>query len=186
MQPTKFLIDGVDRLGKSTLIKNLMDRLGYYQVIHFDKPIKLTKYERMFLNGKSPEEKYQEACNKNMFRMIQSDAKFIFDRTHLGEPVYAKRYRRYCGDYVFEIEKSHDTDSARLILLTTSDFSFQKDDGESHDWSQRVTEQQDFIKAFCRSSIKDKIIIDVNNGQGGYKNPRTILAEALKISVQDL
>jgi hypothetical protein len=189
-QPTKFLIDGVDRLGKSTLIHNILNELGYHLVVHFDKPQLLLAYRPAFHDlSKSKNDSlrdYQFECNDNMFKIVHGGSKCIFDRTHLGEPVYAKRYRNYDGNYVFDIEKSYDTSESRLVLLTTSDFSFQEDDGESHDWSQRVQEQQDFIKAFCKSSIKDKIIIDVHNGSGGFKKPNEILAEALKCSVQDL
>jgi hypothetical protein len=33
-----YIIEGLDRLGKSTLIKNIQHRFGFYQVIHFGKP----------------------------------------------------------------------------------------------------------------------------------------------------
>jgi hypothetical protein len=38
------IIEGLDRLGKSTLIKNIQHRFGFYQVIHFGKPEILDKY----------------------------------------------------------------------------------------------------------------------------------------------
>lgn len=189
--PSKFLIDGIDRLGKSTLINNIMNELGYHQVIHFDKPVSLAKYNKPdYLYHRKVNEdlqEYQFECNINMFKMIHGNsAKIIFDRTHLGEMVYASKYRGYDGKYIYDIEKNHDTSDSRLILLITTDFSFQKDDGESFDWSERVNEQQDFINAFLKSNIKDKVIIDVNNGRGGYKKESQILAEALKINIQNL
>jgi hypothetical protein len=41
---TKFMIDGIDRLGKSSLIKRIQDELGYHLVIHYDKPQILQRY----------------------------------------------------------------------------------------------------------------------------------------------
>jgi len=178
--PNQFLIDGIDRLGKSTLIENLLNELGYHLVVHYGKPKKLTAYQPKHLHDDSPERKYQEACNKEMFYMINAGIKVIFDRTHLGEMVYAPLYRKYRGDYIYEYEKNADTDHTRLILLTTSDFDICVDDGESFNFDNKVREQQSFLRAFCQSSIQDKVIIDVNDGTGKFKSPERILREALK------
>lgn len=179
--PTKFLIDGVDRLGKSTLIENIQQMLGYHLMVHYDKPKSLKCYKNVYTD---PLERYQKACNYNMFHLLQSSVKVIFDRTHLGELVYAPIYRGYSGDYVLELEARHNTSDARLILMTTSDMNVGEDDGESYDWSKREQEQEAFKAAFARSTIKDKLIIDVSNGQGGYRDAQDILAEALKLDVQ--
>lgn len=179
--PNKFLIDGVDRLGKSTLIENIQQALGYYLVIHYDKPKKLNHY---YETCKDPLVLYQKKCNINMFKLIKSDVPIIFDRTHLGELVYSPLYRDYPGDYVLDIEALTDTSDCRLILMTTSDMSVGDDDGCGFDWSKREQEQEAFKQAFARSTIQDKIIIDVSNGQGSYRDAQEILAEALKLDVQ--
>ena len=43
--PTKFLIDGIDRLGKSSLIRRIQEIYGYHLVIHYDKPQDLEYYQ---------------------------------------------------------------------------------------------------------------------------------------------
>ena len=170
-----FMIDGIDRLGKSTLIDNILNELGYHLVVHYEKPKKLDFYTH------DPLFQYQLHCNRTMFFMINEGIRVIFDRTHLGECVYAPLYRNYDGDYVFNMEKMTNLKRTKLILLTTSNFDILTDDGESFDWSNKEKEQELFIQAFNKSLIPDKCIIDVHNGNRSYKDPKVILKEALKI-----
>lgn len=177
-QPMQFLIDGIDRLGKSSLANNIMDRVGYRLMIHYDKPKLLSKYAN---RSSDPLRLYQEMCNETMFDLIDSGMGIITDRTHLGELVYAPMYRGYDGDYVLRLERNVYTDDCRLILLITTNFDMLEDDGESFDFSKKEEEQAKFLEAFRESSIKDKIIIDVHDGNGGYKDYNQILVEALKL-----
>lgn len=175
--PKQFLIEGVDRMGKSTLIEGLLQELGYHLVVHYEKPKKLKAYSDLPHKGLF---RYQWETYNEMFRMIDVGTKLILDRAHLGEAVYAPMYRKYDGDYVFSMEKLVATHGARLVLLTTSDFSFIKDDGLSLDFSKKEIEQAKFIDAFSRSTIEDKVLVDVANGKGGYRDPKEILAAVLK------
>jgi thymidylate kinase len=183
LPPRQFIIEGVDRMGKSTLIQGLLNELGYHLVVHYDKPKKLKAYEDVYVtvpNTVSPLWLYQVKLYQNMFSMIDAGLPLIFDRGHLGEVVYAPLYRKYAGDYVFAMERGVHTGDTRLILLMTSDFSFIEDDGLSHDFSKKEEEQSKFLAAFELSTIADKIVIDVSNGRGGYKTPEQILSEALR------
>ena len=170
-------------MGKSTLIKGLQDRLGYHLVVHYEKPKLLECYEE---NSDWPLKAYQEASFDNMFRMLSGTMDVICDRAHLGEFVYSPMYRNYDGSYVFEQEKgfvsygSKFHEQTTLVLLTTDNFDFITDDGMSFDFSKKEIEQNQFIKAFERSIIKRKLIINVHNGHGGYKTPATILDEVLR------
>lgn len=177
--PSTFLIEGIDRLGKSSLCENIQRELGYYQLVHSSKPVKLDKYTSVH-SSRSPLEIYQTVCNENMFKMIQSRSRLIFDRAHLGEMVYAPLYRKYDGDYVLDLEAAHDTLGARLVLLITTNFDMLKDDGESFNWDNKVLEQQMFLRAFTQSNIKDKVIVDVHDGKGGHKSFEDVLKETLK------
>jgi thymidylate kinase len=176
---TVYAVEGIDRLGKSTLIDSIMQRLGYYEVIHFAKPKQLDYYRGSL-------EIYQRESFINSMVLASSGARIIFDRWHLGEAVYAPLYRGYSGDYVFELESHHDIDLAdvRLILLT-EDFDYGRhfvDDGESLGAIEnREKEQALFLAAFEKSHIKDKRVISVTDpGLGGFKPKDWILAEALE------
>lgn len=187
-----YLIDGIDRLGKSTLIKGIQDQLGYHLIIHYDKPVVLNTYKFYNVDGRMSDlpdkaalQIFQEQTNKNMFKLMSTNVPIIFDRTHLGEMVYAPLYRGYPGDYVFDNETAFLfrnpklEDKVKLILLTTSNFDMLKDDGQSFNWDNKKKEQDLFVKAFDRS-VLPKIKIDVHDGDGGYRNAYDILQEALK------
>ena len=191
MTPRIILIEGLDRLGKSTLIENIQQDYGFYQTIHMSKPRRLPFYQRQVAIPPKFVEKnedlflYQRDSFISMMNLMHSEAHVIFDRAHLGEAVYAPLYRGYSGDYVFELERAmhvSEAESVRLLLLT-EDFATSKhfvDDGESFDPTKREEEQQMFISAFDRSRIKDKRIICVTNTMTGeFRNQISILQEAM-------
>lgn len=193
-----YIIEGVDMLGKSSLIENLQHTLGFFNTIHYEKPklLKIYGYSHTSTGDvdRKALETYQKKSFESMFNLLSSGEPFIMDRGHLGENIYAPRYRGYDGSYVFDLEEKalkqwycrddlsadncDEEYPAKLILLTTSDFSFIQDDGLSFDFSQRFEEQEDFIKAFDKS-ILPKIKIDVCNGKGKFKNHTDILEEVL-------
>ena len=188
-------IEGLDSTGKSTLIKGILNREGFYQVIHFGKPEVLDDYAKAvppaYEQGGDialesyPKFLYQQESFRNSMIMAKSGARIIFDRWFIGEVPYSKLYRSYDGSYVFDIERHaelHLRDDIRLILLT-EDFKTSRhftSDGESFDDSRREEEQNLFIEAFHRSIIRDKRLICVTNPMTGQFRPREqILDEAL-------
>jgi thymidylate kinase len=188
---TVYGIEGLDRLGKSTLIDGIRQALGYYEVIHFSKPQKLAAYAyAQSVQGVPPGGQqvwhYQHEGFLNSMLLANSGARIIFDRWHLGEAVYSPMYRFYNGDYVFDLEKNACVDlnpNIRLILLT-EDFQIARhfvDDGESLGAVEQREEEQDrFLVAFHKSNIVDKRIVCVTDpGLGGFKPKDWILAEAL-------
>lgn len=190
IRPTKILIDGIDRLGKSTLVESIQKDFGYHLVIHYDKPKVLPFYSLQLLESGYPNDNearrlYQVETNKVMFSLMKTKNPIIFDRTHLGEQVYAPLYRKYNGDYIYEMEKDFVEsrpytykDDVVLILLTTSNFEMLVDDGLSFDPSKKEEEQARFIQAFERSLLP-KRMVDIHNGKGGYRTANEIAVEAL-------
>lgn len=191
---TKFVyaIEGLDRLGKSTLIEGIKQELGFFQVIHFGKPERLARYKNSTFGDWQSESEadpqlfnYQAVCFRNSMKIAMSGARIIFDRWHLGEAVYAPLYRGYDGSYVFDIEKRYkldQNDMVRLILLV-EDFNISKhfiSDGDSFDDNRRKEEQQMFIDAFLKSNIRDKKMICVTDPKTGlFLPPEEILKEAI-------
>lgn len=190
-----FIIEGLDALGKSSLIKGIRDTLGYFEVIHFNKPQNLKVYDEQALNHSAAPARsdkhesqfiYQRQAFQNMMDLVVSNAYLIFDRAHLGEFVYSPLYRNYQGDYVFELEETYGLKrrfDIRLILLT-EDFTTSRhfiDDGHSLGPVDRRREEQAlFVKAFYRSTIKDKRIINVTAASTGKFRPgEEILKDAL-------
>lgn len=181
MKKTHYIIEGVDSVGKDTLINNIVKKLGYHMQVHYSKPI-----DSEFYPGERTArlKEYQSASFNTGFVLLTEfkDISIVFNRFHLGEYVYSDRYRDYSGMYVFELEDIFDIgseDHIKLILLKTSDWSFIKDDGENHDYSQRFSEQEDFEWAFNHSKIKNKVMIDIMKEPGIRKSEEDVLLEAL-------
>src|SRR5579859_1370540 len=187
-----YAVEGLDRLGKSTLIQGILDKLGYYLVIHFAKPQRLKIYEDAAKvdgvpHGGQAAWHYQAESFRNSMLIASSGARIIFDRWHIGEAVYSPLYRNYSGDYVFNQERHSNLDqhpSLRLILLTEN-FKFSQhfvDDGKSlgsGSLRDRWDEQGRFTGAFDRSSIKDKRVVCVTAPDGNFRPKEDILEEAL-------
>lgn len=188
---SSYIIEGIDRVGKSSLIKELKQKLGFFQVIHFSKPEVLDLYTNQkylpanHLMAEDPLKTYQRHSFENGFNLLSSTKnKLIYDRFHLGEVVYSPRYRHYPGHYVFNLEFEYQVrtwNHVKLVLLTTSDWSFIEDDGQSFDFNEKEAEQRDFITAFEKSDFKHKVVIDVSNGNGGYRPTYEIFMEAINV-----
>lgn len=198
-----YIIEGLDRLGKGTLINGIIDRQGYFPVIHMSKPVKTAHHSRKstYYNSgkpldrqKTPAEMYQRESFEYMLEQMRLTAdnkhRVIFDRGHLGENVYAPIYRGYSGEYVFDFEYtvlsnlSFEAAARIKLILLTEDFSKSKhftSDGESFDDSKRQEEQNLFLAAFNKSVIPNKKIICVTDtNTGGFRDPADILKEALQ------
>lgn len=193
-------IEGIDRIGKSTLIKNILNKHGYYEVIHFKQPKELAFYAEAARAQVDPRERisqvpqaaraswlYQVASFKNsLFLTSAPNAKLIFDRWYLGEAVYAPLYRGYSGDYVFELELGFGLDERHdigLILLTV-DFDRANhlvEDGHSLGGLERRQEEQAlFIEAFNSSCLPCKRLVCVTDPvTGNFKPEQQVLEEAM-------
>jgi hypothetical protein len=182
---THFIIEGVDRLGKGTLIKNIIRRRGYHQVIHYEKPMISEFYSRPGCDDKRAIMDYQvdSFCRGFELMLTAQRCPIIFDRFHLGETVYSPRYRGYDGDYVFELERNFhisDMNHVKLILLTTSNWDIVEDDGLSFDVTRREDEQEDFKRSFWLSAIRHKVLVDVSD-EDGWRDPLSIADEAINM-----
>ena len=186
-QPSHFVLEGLDRVGKDTLLGGIQHRNGYHQVLHYKKPVLLDYYSENMPVALALR-KYQEASFRMMFQLLNGapSAKIICNRAHLGECVYAPIYREYSGEYVFELErefKAHQLSQARLVLLI-EDFSVSRhfaDDGKSlGGMEKRQEEQQLFLNAFDTSIFPDKRIVCVTDRETGeFRSPDSILIEVL-------
>jgi hypothetical protein len=161
-----YVIEGIDRLGKSSLLEGIILKYGYFNKLHYSKPLICEPYN----DYQNPLLVYQSVSFYHGFELLeQKQLSFIFDRFTYGECVYSPLYREYSGDYVFSLERDYDVDRwdhVKVILLTTSDFSIIEDDGLSFDFSKKEQEQNMFIDTYEKSIFKHKQLIDVmDNGR---------------------
>lgn len=181
------IIEGPDRCGKNTLIKNLTSQAENYVVRHFGSA-----------KGKNDAEKrnYQFQFFKKEFELASLRPQFdlpdkeryprdiwIWNRAHLGEFVYGKMYRNtHPEDWVMKMESLFGMDldpSIYLLLLTApAEFLCERDDGLS--FTKNVMEKQNeivtFRNAFDDSQILNKKVLDVTDGKD-YLDQQTILQE---------
>lgn len=157
------IIEGPDRVGKDTLVKNLLSHFSNVAIRHFRSPKGETDENKKHYQQLSFSTEYQLAQN---FRTQGFDL-CIWNRGHLGEFVYGNLYRNtQPEEWVIQqeqnlLDKPHET---FLLLLTASpDFLSSKDDGLSFASSPeaRKNEIENFRKACSSSTIPNFLELQV-------------------------
>lgn len=160
------MLEGPDRSGKSTQIKNILSLL-------LDRPTHQLHYTSFQgLETKEDYSSYAVTVFSSMFRFLNryySEFNFILDRTHLGEMIYGPLYRNYTGDYVLKIEdfwKYHYfwNDIYLITFIDDPENLIKREDGDSFskDIINKEKEINLFIKAHEFSSIKHKLLINID------------------------
>jgi len=171
------IIEGPDRCGKNTLIKNLTAQAENYVVRHFGTAKGETDYEKRNFQYQFFKKEFQLASLRPQFELPDKERYpndiWIWNRAHLGEFVYGEIYRNTNPrDWVMKMEPMFGMDidpSVYLLLLTApAEFLCKRDDGLS--FSAEVDKKQQeidaFKDAFNQSKILNKQIIDVSNADG--------------------
>lgn len=160
------IIEGQDRCGKDTQIGLIQKHFNndFFHVFHYSKVPFNTNMEHISVNTRMYKDMFQI-----MIENLGKERNFIFNRSHLGESVYSKRYRKYDGSYVFDIEKNYthilEHNLMMIVLVNTPLFLLEREDGLS--LSKSVDdihyERNAFIEAFNKSSIKFKKLIECDS-----------------------
>ena len=166
------ILEGLDRVGKSAQINNIREEFkdSFFLTFHLSN-IKTNKWSNEFYQS------YFKNLYVEYFELIESNEyDLLFDRFHLGESVYSPLYRNYSGDYVFQLEEiiQDCNDVFLIVLIDEAKNLLNREDGNS--FSDKLEEKQKeinlFIEAFHKSSIKNKILININN-----KNQQQVFKE---------
>jgi len=175
------IIEGGDRLGKSTLIEGIANHFNYDNVTirHFGKPPKV------FPEDVSPLEFqakcfWKEAHFVEYTRQMENDIYnyyeniVIWNRAHLGEYVYGQMFRGQDPEELKEYLQGFETrnlidksDETFLIMLTADpEFFLSKEDGQSfsQNLDDKTRELKLFDDIFEHSLIDNKLRIKVNEG----------------------
>tara|TARA_R110001606_G_scaffold134259_3_gene270629 strand:- start:4173 stop:4721 length:549 start_codon:yes stop_codon:yes gene_type:complete len=176
------IVSGVDRTGKSTLIKGLQDHF-YFRNPNGVVPVHLSYYTS-FKTPKAYSKEIYSQHYKDGFEIIKNnniqDRIRIFSRFHFDEYVYGSMYRNYNTEYIFNMEKIYKSflNKVKYILLTDSaENVIARDDGDSHtiDLDLKRKEINLFKEAYDKSIITNKLMIDISN-----KTPEEVLYEATR------
>jgi len=165
------LVEGLDNVGKTTLIKNINTKF-------FSSPVHILKYDGELIDKTNLTEiklSKQLAMSKyfEMFYILQKcyslNLNVIVDRTHLGDHVYAPLYRGYFADYIPALEQNIKCNYPdffnNLILIYLSDTIenvLKRDDNLtfSIDLQQKLKEKEAFNYIISASLIPNKIFIN--------------------------
>jgi len=174
------IIEGCDNVGKDTqqnlIIKKLKDRV--FHKIHYSALPFKDKDKHIIHSSKM----YNEMFGI-MKALKDSSISIIFNRSHLGESIYAPLYRGYSGDFVFDIEANHlpeVRDQVYLITLVNDPKTvLSRDDGKSfyEDEEGIRAEVDGFVRAHRTSKIKNKLLLDV--GKMGPDEVSNIIVDFL-------
>lgn len=189
------IIEGGDRLGKSTLIGKLAEHFNYDNVVirHFGKPPKVFPESVDPLSFQAECFDREGYLVENLLQMENDEYNYyenivIWNRAHLGEWVYGQMFRGIDPDRIQNMLENfeerflmYDDLKVYLILLTADpEFFHSKEDGHSFSKSidQKTRELNLFDEAFHNSSIDKKIRIKVDNN-GSFRGKDEILNDVL-------
>jgi hypothetical protein len=181
------IIEGPDRCGKNTLITNLVSQAENSVIRHFGSAKGKDDSEKRDHQFNFFQKEFQLAANRQLFANPDTERYprdlWIWNRAHLGEFVYGKIYREtHPEEWVFQLEKrwGFDIDNSiyLLLLAAPSEFLCSRDDGKSFSANveKRQDEQQRFFEAFEKSSILNKMVLNVVENEN-YRNPLSILED---------
>lgn len=152
------IFEGPERVGKSTQVKLLWKWLANNSDMNLMS---------LHLSGLPTKEKSFRNFYE-MFEIIEEaeHTNFILDRSHLGEVVYANKYRGYNGNYVYDIEDSYDLSDFYLITFIDDPYQIaDREDGNSLSLGkvENIRDEVDtFSEATLRSSIPHKLMIHID------------------------
>jgi len=163
---SKFIIiEGTDNTGKDTqqnLIIEKVNNLVFHKVHYSALPFK---------DDKAKHKSYSTKMYNDMFKMMMNskddDINIIFNRSHLGESVYAPLYRGYSGDFIFDIEEPYVNQLREELYLITlvndPSIIMSRDDGKSFYGNEEEikAECDGFTRAHRLSKIKNKMLVNV-------------------------
>lgn len=166
------IIEGPDRTGKDTLVKNLITPMTIFatqptHVLHYSNFKYVTNEESQGLSYMLYFSMFQLIC-KN------TNINFILNRSHIGESVYSPIYRNYSGDYVFKMEERfkrmfpEEWNNIYLIVLIDNPIVLQeRSDNKSLSKNKEdVTKELELFKtAYQKSNInsENKYLYNIDN-----------------------
>lgn len=157
------IFEGIDRVGKDTQIKLFQKYMfnNYNKLFH---QLHCSGFANNTLSKAVLKQINLEYYNE-MFQLLCNPYNFILNRSHLGEYVYGPMYREYDGSYVLELEKKLPKDCYLILLLDSVDNVLKREDNDSFtcDRDKKQHEIDLFKEIFNKTSIKNKILIELNN-----------------------
>lgn len=147
------IVEGIDRVGKTTLCKKICEELGYfYYKAEFDE--KQTWIERMADQIKDLA-RFDKMINQGIIKGV------VIDRLHLTEKVYGKLERGYDCKTNKIVEEIIPSLSSKCILILVYPEDLKRSSKEHGKNLERHCSKFDFL--FYYSRMKEKIKCSYSN-----------------------
>ena len=185
------IIEGSDKLGKNSLIKELCEYYNYdnISIRHFGKPPKgiiPNKILKFQFKAFEKEMKLFQKIQKREFKNKYYDEIMIWNRSHLGEYVYSQMFRggnpETLKEMLIKYEKGFLNFDVSLITLTSSPEFLNSRISDGNELSKTFEEKAIELKLFKEAhefrTIQNKILIKVNNDII-FKSKKEIFDEAI-------
>jgi thymidylate kinase len=163
------IIEGLDRTGKDTLVKEILDSYRTGFKVHWSFPKGETNEEKTEYQKRSFEDNFAFYADLSDIYHGDDSTILIWNRSHIGELVWGSLYRESKPEtWVIDMEKfwclNDDPDVYLVYLYADPEFIVREDDGNSYSGklSDKIKELDSFEKAINASGIKKKIKIKVN------------------------
>lgn len=184
---THIILEGVDRVGKTTVADEIERLLGPRLRIKLSKPTPQQLEAVARQQGLTSRVKIAKAAMTAVYTdffalLTASPVPLIVDRAHVSEFVYAPLYRGYSAEYVFRLEAA--VKRAKIspsVVLLVADCDLLVDDGKSHDPTAFSDEQDRFLEALEYSHCPKKIVVSVH--RDGERRPVEEIAQEILAKV---
>jgi hypothetical protein len=183
MQKSLYIIEGVDGVGKTTIVKELANRLhalsGQHPVvIHCTGPCTWSDDKNGF--------QYEQYLRlvEDIIPAVIDKSDIILDRSHVGEGVYGVIHRGAKPEYLRRLDTSiiEEVERHLLVLLAAADVNSLRDDGNNIDKSKLVDEAALFMDYFNSTQLQKRLVHTTFIGPDGlshFRNYQSIIAEIL-------
>lgn len=157
-----YIIEGLDRMGKSTFIDALRNEIQnpYVMTIHSSKPPKCEDVKKWT-------ERHYLGLISKILHLDKYGYDVILDRSWLGEMVYGPLYRgtNISLSYFEHVIADFSHRFKMVLFIDSAENAISREDGKSHssDIDFKKKEIDLFVKAFNSSIIQSKMIVDWSN-----------------------
>jgi predicted ABC-type ATPase len=143
------IFEGENGAGKTTLIKRIQAEMPEFLYHHFTFPLGETNEQKI---------SYQEGQFRLMFDFLRqldnTDTRFIFDRSHIGENYWSLKFRNHRPTYVGDLELQNKDLPIHIFNIVAEDteihhrLTARGEEANLHD----IAANQCGIMNFCRES----------------------------------
>ena len=151
------IVEGIDRVGKTTLVNKIVRELGFIKYHHMELYDKINSVDHEVTEIVETEKILSTLSA--LITLKGKDINIIFDRFHISEYVYGSIERGYKNESISKFDKMLAELGATLILVKPTDI-----ESSSKQHGKNLKEYSSLFNECVENSlISDKIVCNYNN-----------------------